>query len=90
MVVVLRPLTAQQAKELNALSDVAHLAHSHQSSGNVRPYRHQAGEHVFGKFFAGHGVQQSRDVLKLRETSSESKIQTPRFSSPANQELERN
>src|SRR5215467_1751750 len=30
-----RPLSAQQAKELNALSDVAHLAHSHQSSGNV-------------------------------------------------------
>ena len=28
-----RPLTAHQAKELNALSDVAHLAHSHQSSG---------------------------------------------------------
>lgn len=26
-----RPLTAQQAKELNALSDVAHLAHSHQT-----------------------------------------------------------
>ena len=30
-----RPLTAQQAKELNALSDVAHLAHSHQSTTNV-------------------------------------------------------
>src|SRR5215218_8975477 len=30
-----RPLTDQQAKELNALSDVAHLAHSHQSSVNV-------------------------------------------------------
>ena len=30
-----RPLSAQQAKELNALSDVAHLAHSHQSSANV-------------------------------------------------------
>lgn len=30
-----RPLTAQQAKELNALSDVAHLAHSHQSTANV-------------------------------------------------------
>src|SRR5215813_7294786 len=30
-----RPLTAQQAKELKALSDVAHLAHSHQSSTNV-------------------------------------------------------
>src|SRR5215213_2334485 len=30
-----RPLTGQQAKELNALSDVAHLAHSHQSSVNV-------------------------------------------------------
>ena len=30
-----RPLTAQQAKELNALSDVAHLAHSHQSSGTT-------------------------------------------------------
>jgi len=28
-----RPLTTQQAKELNALSDVAHLAHSHLSSG---------------------------------------------------------
>src|ERR1051325_11590303 len=31
-----RPLTPQQAKELNALSDVAHLAHSHQST-NVGP-----------------------------------------------------
>src|SRR5215510_9557945 len=30
-----RPLTAQQAKELKALSDVAHLAHSHHSSTNV-------------------------------------------------------
>jgi transcriptional regulator with PAS, ATPase and Fis domain len=30
-----RPLTAQQAKELNALSDVAHLAHSHQSTNVV-------------------------------------------------------
>src|SRR5215218_9617778 len=30
-----RPLTTQQAKELNALSDVAHLAHSHQSSVSV-------------------------------------------------------
>jgi len=28
-----RPLTTQQAKELNAMSDVAHLAHSHLSSG---------------------------------------------------------
>src|SRR5262245_820537 len=30
-----RPLTAEQAKELNALSDIAHLAH--QSSANVLP-----------------------------------------------------
>jgi len=30
-----RPLSTEQAKELNALSDVAHLAHSHQSSGSV-------------------------------------------------------
>src|SRR5215813_4399951 len=30
-----RPLTAQQASELNALSDVAHLAHSHQSTSVV-------------------------------------------------------
>jgi transcriptional regulator with PAS, ATPase and Fis domain len=30
-----RPLTAHQAKELNALSDVAHLAHSHKSSGGT-------------------------------------------------------
>src|ERR1043165_8795270 len=30
-----RPLSAQQAKELDALSEVAHLAHAHQSSGAV-------------------------------------------------------
>src|ERR1043165_1398286 len=30
-----RPLSAQQAKELNALSDVAHLAHVHQSSATI-------------------------------------------------------
>ncbi len=29
-----RPLSSEQAKQLNALSDVAHLAHSHQLSGN--------------------------------------------------------
>src|ERR1043166_440548 len=32
-----RAVSSQQAKELNALSDVAHLAHSHQSSANVIP-----------------------------------------------------
>lgn len=32
-----RPLTSEQARELNALSDVAHLAHSHQSSTAVVP-----------------------------------------------------
>src|SRR5687768_3574698 len=32
-----RPLSTEQAKELNALSDVAHLAHSHQSSGTPVP-----------------------------------------------------
>jgi transcriptional regulator with PAS, ATPase and Fis domain len=30
-----RPLSPQQAKDLNALSDVAHLAHSHQSAETV-------------------------------------------------------
>ena len=30
-----RPLSEQQAKDLNALSDVAHLAHAHQSSGVI-------------------------------------------------------
>jgi len=30
-----RPLTSEQAKELNALSDLAFLAHSHQVSGSV-------------------------------------------------------
>src|ERR1044071_9185395 len=34
---LLLALSSQQAKELNALSDVAHLAHSHQSSANVIP-----------------------------------------------------
>jgi transcriptional regulator with PAS, ATPase and Fis domain len=33
------PLSPQQAKELNALSDVAHLAHSHQSSTPPTPSR---------------------------------------------------
>jgi len=32
-----RALTTAQAKELNALSDVAHLAHSHQLAGNAGP-----------------------------------------------------
>jgi len=32
-----RPLTTHQAKELNALSDVAHLAHSHQSTNVIPP-----------------------------------------------------
>jgi transcriptional regulator with PAS, ATPase and Fis domain len=32
-----RPLSAEQARELNALSDVAHLAHSHQSSSTIPP-----------------------------------------------------
>jgi transcriptional regulator with PAS, ATPase and Fis domain len=32
-----RPLTVQQAKDLNALGDIAHLAHAHQSSANVDP-----------------------------------------------------
>ncbi|HVF21673.1 MAG TPA: hypothetical protein VM941_01300, partial [Pyrinomonadaceae bacterium] len=32
-----RPLSTDQAKELNALSDVAHLAHSHQSAGAPVP-----------------------------------------------------
>jgi transcriptional regulator with PAS, ATPase and Fis domain len=32
-----RPLTAQQAKDLNALGDVAHLAHSHQTSAPPPP-----------------------------------------------------
>ena len=30
-----RPLSIQQAKDLNALSDVAHLAHAHQSSATI-------------------------------------------------------
>src|ERR1044072_2429480 len=30
-----RPLSARQAKDLNALSDVAHLAHAHQSSATI-------------------------------------------------------
>ena len=33
-----RPLTTQQAKELNALSDVAHLAHSHQRYAKAPPF----------------------------------------------------
>ena len=51
-----RPLTPQQAKELNALSDVAHLAHSHQIVCTCSCARDQACHYVCGKFAAGHGV----------------------------------
>ena len=71
-----RPLTAQQAKELNALSDVAHLAHSHQSSANVittcnRPATLNAGNSLPGMVFSSRAMADvARDVQRIKDSHS--------------------
>ena len=71
-----RPLTAQQAKELNALSDVAHLAHSHQSSANVittgnRPAAINAVNSLPGMVFSSRAMAEvTRDVERIKDSNS--------------------
>ena len=71
-----RPLTAEQAKELNTLSDVAHLAHSHQSSANVvptgnRPAAMNAVNSLPGMVFSSRAMAEvARDVERIKDSNS--------------------
>jgi transcriptional regulator with PAS, ATPase and Fis domain len=71
-----RPLTAEQAKQLNALSDVAHLAHSHQSSANVittsrRPAAMNAVNSLPGMVFSSRIMAEvARDVERIKDSNS--------------------
>ena len=70
-----RPLTAQQAKELNALSDVAHLAHSHQST-NVIPTGTKvasvsSASSLPGMVFSSRAmVEVARNVERIKDSNS--------------------
>ena len=70
-----RPLTAQQAKELNALSDVAHLAHSHQSSNVVatgtRPATVTSVSSLPGMVFSSRAmVDVAKNVERIKDSQS--------------------
>jgi len=71
-----RPLTAEQAKELHALSDVAHLAHSHQSSANViptgvRPVTMAGGSSLPGMVFSSRAMAEvARNVERIKDSNS--------------------
>ena len=70
-----RPLTAQQAKELNALSDIAHLAHSHQSSNVVatgtRPATVTSVSSLPGMVFSSRAmVDVAKNVERIKDSQS--------------------
>ena len=71
-----RPLSAEQAKELNALSDVAHLAHSHQSSGNTvptvtRPVSMASVSSLPGMVFSSRAMcEVARNVERIKDSNS--------------------
>lgn len=71
-----RPLTAPQAKELNALSDVARLAHSHQSSANVintgsKPATVSSGSSLPGMVFSSRAMADvARNVERIKDSNS--------------------
>lgn len=69
-----RPLTVQQARELNALSDVAHLAHSHQSSSVVptgtRPAT-MSSVSLPGMVFSSRAMAEvARNVERIKDSNS--------------------
>ena len=69
-----RPLTAQQAKELNALSDVAHLAH--QSSANAlapasRPATMASANSLPGMLFSSRAMcDVAKNVERIKDSNS--------------------
>jgi len=70
-----RPLTAQQAKELNALSDVAHLAHSHQSTNVVptgtKPVSVLSASSLPGMVFSSRAMADvARNVERIKDSNS--------------------
>jgi transcriptional regulator with PAS, ATPase and Fis domain len=70
-----RPLTVQQAKELNALSDVAHLAHSHQSTNVVptgtKPVSAASASSLPGMVFSSRAMADvARNVERIKDSHS--------------------
>ena len=71
-----RPLTARQAKELNALSDVAHLAHSHKSSGDTvenasRPVTMPTSSSLPGMVFSSRSMcEVARNIDRIKDSNS--------------------
>ena len=70
-----RPLTAPQAKELNALSDVAHLAHSHQSTNVVptgtKPVSASSASSLPGMVFSSRAMADvARNVERIKDSHS--------------------
>jgi len=70
-----RPLTDQQAKELNALSDVAHLAHSHQSTTVVptaaKPISAASVSSLPGMVFSSRAMADvARNVERIKDSHS--------------------
>jgi len=71
-----RPLTTQQAKELNALSDVAHLAHSHQSYANPipsgpKPVAMSSVSSLPGMVFSSRAMcEVARNVERIKDSNS--------------------
>ena len=70
-----RPLTAQQAKELKALSDVAHLAHSHQSSNAIpvgtKPVATPSVSSLPGMVFSSRAMADvARNIERIKDSHS--------------------
>jgi transcriptional regulator with PAS, ATPase and Fis domain len=71
-----RPLTSQQARELKALSDVAHLAHSHQSTGTViatgsKPAALSSVSSLPGMVFSSRAMcEVARNVERIKDSNS--------------------
>jgi hypothetical protein len=70
-----RPLTVQQAKELNALSDVAHLAHSHQSTNVIptgtKPASASSASSLPGMVFSSRAMADvARNVERIKDSNS--------------------
>jgi transcriptional regulator with PAS, ATPase and Fis domain len=71
-----RPLTAQQTKELNALSDVAHLAHSHRSTtvtptGTTKPVSTSSTSSLPGMVFTSRAMADvARNVERIKDSNS--------------------
>jgi transcriptional regulator with PAS, ATPase and Fis domain len=70
-----RPLTVSQAQELNALSDIAHLAHSHQSTANVvtgsKPITMTSGSSLPGMVFSSRAMTDvAKNVERIKDSHS--------------------